>query len=130
MASILILEDNPARVRSFRKNIIGIPITHMATAPQAINWLSTHTPNLIFLDYDLDQFGTNARISGYGIDVASWISKHPRQFEHALVVVHSLNEGGAIEMVDRLQRAGVVAMRFPYVWEKPDDLDRLTCMLR
>jgi CheY-like chemotaxis protein len=130
MSSILILEDNPARVRSFRRNIIGIPITHAATAPQAISWLSRNTPNLIFLDFDLDQFGTSAKIAGYGIDVASWISKHPRQFEHTLVVIHSLNEGGAALMLDRIHSTGTAAMRFPSVWDKPSDLDRLTRMLR
>lgn len=129
MASVLILEDNPARVRSFRQNIIGIPITNLSTAPQAIAWLSDHTPNLLFLDYDLDQFGVDARIAGHGSDVAAWMSKHAKQFAHALVVIHSLNEDGSTRMCDRLKSVGIAAMRFPFVWEKPADLDRLTRML-
>jgi CheY-like chemotaxis protein len=130
MSSILIVDDDPRRIVLFRRGIFGVPVTNIMQARQAIAWLQDHTPGLLFLDYDLHQHGTDIKVSGCGGDVVTWMAKEKNRFKHTFVVVHSLNEENSIRMVEKLRRSGITATRMPYIWDKPQDLDRLVRELR
>jgi CheY-like chemotaxis protein len=125
LMSVLIVEDNPERIKKFRRGLIGASVTNLTTARAAIRWLEDHASRLIFLDYDLDDHGTPIKESGTGGEVAMWMSKHPRKFSHSLVVIHSLNDHGAQKMFDVLHKEGIATSLMPSAWEKPLDLERL-----
>ena len=130
MSSILIVDDDPRRIVFFRRGIFGVPVTNISQASQVILWLQDHTPDLIFLDYDLHQHGTDIKISGCGGDVVTWIAQNKARFKRTFFVIHSLNEENSIRMVEKLRRSGLMATRMPFIWEKPQDLDRLVRDLR
>lgn len=125
MSSILIVDDDPHRIKQFRRAIFNVPVTNLSRASDAIAWLQDHTPEVIFLDYDLHQHGTSIRLSGCGGDIVSWMSKQKNRFKHTFVIIHSLNEENSIRMNEKLHRSGITSTRMPFIWEKPQDIDRI-----
>ncbi len=123
--SLLLIEDNPNRIKQFRQGLIGISVTQICTASSAIAWLGDHTPKLIFLDYDLHEFGKEIKESGSGGEIAAWMAKQKKRFNRTLVVIHSLNENGAERMAVKLRGAYIDVARMPYVWERPAELEGL-----
>lgn len=123
--SVLIIEDDPRRIKSFRRELIGVSVTNITTAPSAIAWLMDHTPKLIFLDYDLHEHGTDYKKSGCGGDVAAWMTKQTRRFNMTFVVIHSLNDDGARRMMQKLQKQGIPVARMPFVWDRPESMAKL-----
>jgi CheY-like chemotaxis protein len=124
--SVLILEDSPARIKLFRQGFIGTSVTVLTTADHCMAWLADHTPKLICLDYDLDQYGTERKISGCGYDVARFLARDAKRFEHTLVIIHSLNESGAARMTKTLQLQNIPCSRHPNLWAESCNMDRLT----
>lgn len=123
--SVLLIEDSPNRITKFRQGCIGVSLTNLKTSSLAISWLKDHSPKLIFLDYDLHEYGTDRAESGCGGDVVSWMVKHTKQFQHTLVVIHSPNKTGSSRMLVQLQEHDISATLMPFVWERPADLERL-----
>lgn len=126
MLVILILDDNPNRHRSFARNLVGHPKKHVHTAPETIAALEQHAPSLLFLDFDLDQFGRSIEEVGTGLDVADFLISNVQDFApQTRVVVHSLNPLGADEMVRRLMAAGYSVQYAPHAWENEAILEQL-----
>jgi CheY-like chemotaxis protein len=123
--SVLIIDDDRARIKQFRQHLHGFPTTDLSRAGDGIKWLEDHAPKLIFLDYDLHEHGTSRAESGCGKDVASWIVRHPKQFAHTLIVIHSLNSAGAEKMHAMFVKVGITSTKIPFAWQRPADLDRL-----
>lgn len=123
--SMLVVEDNPSRIRLFRRGFIGVCITTVNTSDLAISWLNGHTPSLICLDYDLDQFGISRSESGTGQDVARFIAREHKRFARTLIIVHSLNEVWAPKMVALLRSKGLTASRHPNLWEESRNMELL-----
>lgn len=124
--SVLILEDSPARIKLFRQGFIGTSVTVLTTADHCTAWLADHTPKLICLDYDLDQYGTDRKTSGCGYDVARFIAKDAKRFEHTLIIIHSVNAAGAEKMAKTMLLKGISCSRHPFLWEEAANMDRLT----
>jgi hypothetical protein len=128
--SILILEDSPTRIRSFRQGFIGASTAVITSAPMAISWLKDHTPRLVCLDYDLDQYGGSLQMCGTGLDVVRFIAEEAKRFEKTLVIVHSLNEKGRERMVNILQRHKISVSLHPSLWEEQANMHRLMRFVR
>ena len=128
--SVLLIEDSPERVKKFKQHCIGISFIHKKTADAAIAWLQSNTPKVIFLDYDLHDYGADIHETGCGGDVVSWMGKHDHQFQHTQVVIHSLNMSGAARMFAKLQQHNIPSVRMPFIWEHPSSLDIFTKNLR
>ena len=88
--NVLIVEDAPVRVKRLRQLVPLAHILEAARGKQAIEILTQHPIDLIFLDYDLTGGLT-------GLDVAQAIHKlRPLP----TVIIHSMNIAGAT----RIQR--------------------------
>lgn len=123
---VLILEDLPER---YSRILHAIPAAaaerdiyygfiRAGTAAEAIVVLEhDHAPDVILLDYDLDQGGKlDAAVTGHGGRVASWLARQAafiRQRDGRLprVIIHSKNGPGAADMLVRLLPAG-----YPVAW--------------
>lgn len=130
MSSILIVEDDPSRIVLFRRGIFGVPVTNLDRASGAIAWLHSHTPSVIFLDYDLHENGTPRSISGCGGDVVSAIVKEKKRFHRTFIIIHSLNKDKAPKLREKLHQSGIAAACMPFIWERPRDLERIIMELR
>ena len=114
---ILLVEDDPERCVWFNRKLSSHQIDCTADVLQAIQWLSTHHYDTIFLDHDLitEHYTSNApddTRTGYA--VAAWLASHPHLQRDATIVIHSLNFVGAGRMLDLLHDAGLDAEHIPF----------------
>lgn len=123
---ILILDDDPARHQAFRRGLIGAQVIACHIAAQAIAWLRDPehpVPSTIFLDHDLDQFGTPTPAAGNGMQVATAIASMPR-LRTTHVIVHSLNPLAGPVMTRMLLRAQRSVELRPGAWNENGTLLR------
>lgn len=123
---ILVLDDDPARHKAFRQGLIGAQVVAFRTAPEAIAWLKdplNPVPTTIFLDHDLDQFGTPASVAGNGMHVAAVIASQ-RRLVTAHVIVHSVNPLAGPVMARMLLRALRSVDLRPGAWNEDGTLTR------
>jgi len=95
---IFILEDDPARMISFRKKLVGIDIVHADNVSDAKVLLKANTDlSVLFLDHDLGgkQFVSTSD-KNTGSELARWIHEENLFFDQ--IVIHSLNPVGALYM--------------------------------
>ena len=112
--NILILEDDPARMRKFKMNLIGHIIYHAKTPREAISFLRSKTIDVLFLDHDLAGTGLPEPSGpGTGYEVAVWLEEHP-EFKPKQIVLHSLNPSGRARMKQALPEA----QDAPGAWDK------------
>lgn len=123
--SIAVLEDNPARIKLFRQGFIGDSTTIITSAHMMISWLHDHTPRLLCLDYDLDQYGQDVEKVGTGMDAALYVTREHKRFARTLIVIHSINEKGGDKMLKLLLRSKLMVSRQPNLWESASNLERL-----
>lgn len=125
---ILILDDDPARHRAFRKGLTGSQKVHVHRADEAIAALTYQGPwSVILLDHDLCDHGDDT--AGNGMQVAKWISGRTRYFKSSLIVVHSINPVRGPEMVALLKSAGLnVAGQPDFFWTDTAALERLVAL--
>jgi len=123
VSSLLIVEDHSWRsdqlelaVASALDVRVGTwPLeVHVAgTAGEAVDLLEVSSPDLVFLDYDLDLDGSlSTEVSGTGEDVASAISTTPATRRPA-VLVHSKNPEKGPRLVAGLAAAGIQSAWIP-----------------
>ena len=108
---ILILEDSPERINSFRENMAGNEIVALDNPKQAIKKLIEEKWDILFLDHDLGGQAMVASGEGTGYEVALWLSRN-RDFRPQVVIVHSLNPVGANNICGVLPSAS----RVPFAW--------------
>lgn len=106
--NVLLLEDDPERIRWFRQQCRGAARLDITADVQiAIRHMEAHEYDVIFLDHDLDYGvllqGYMAEAVGTGADVARWMVAHDAQ-RQAIVIIHSLNPVGGDE-IQRLLKA-------------------------
>ena len=128
--SALLVEDDPDRIKLFRRGFIGTSMSVLTRADLAISWLKDHTPKLILLDYDLHEHGTPIKLSGTGRDVAKYMAGFAKRFERTLIIIHSLNEIGAGKIESTLTNHGLSASKHPRLWKEPENMDRLASLIR
>jgi CheY-like chemotaxis protein len=128
--SVLLVEDNPARIKLFQQGFIGTSMAVLTQADLAISWLKDHTPKLILLDYDLHEHGTPIKLSGSGGDVVKYMARYAKRFERSLVVIHSLNRIGAGKMSKHLKNHNLTPSMHPHLWLEPENMERLASVVR
>ena len=87
VADVFILEDEPERVKWFRKTFGDCNLVFTKDVDTACDELRTKDYDLVFLDRDLSHPTEN------GEDVA-WAMKQERLASHACIVIHSVNQRG------------------------------------
>jgi CheY-like chemotaxis protein len=115
---IFILEDSIERIRKFKQKLIGHELVIATEAQQGIDFLNNFDPfDYIFLDHDLG--GQVYQLSGKdtGYEVAEWLSKNPNKAT-GKIIIHSLNNQGAIAMGNILKDNNIRSLYIPFVWEK------------
>ncbi len=114
---VLFLDDDPLRHAKFRKAHIGVDVTYVWTADEAIEELKENTFDQVSLDHDLAA-QKNMELppagEGSGYDVALFIASMPMNKQPKLAVIHSFNPEGARRMRIVLNKAGIHTMRIPF----------------
>lgn len=113
---VLILEDDPVRIKKFKSIMLGInaKADFTETASDAINKLKQEEYDLILLDHDLGgEIYVATENENTGSAVARWISENPFTYKYPIVIVHSLNPAGAEYMVSLIPHS----VRIPFIWE-------------
>lgn len=117
---ILFLDDDKNRHATFRMNNIGLDITYVWTADEAIEAFKKEVFDEVSLDHDL-AWQKNMQLpdagEGSGYDVAIFISKLPKEKRPKMVIIHSLNPAGAHRMGQALKECrqeGMRVMRIPF----------------
>lgn len=117
---ILVLEDCPKRIAKMTEEMPYA--VFKTTSKEIIVTLSKMDDNLelLMLDHDLGgQVYMDSNKKNTGMEVVRWIVKNKPQINK--IVVHSLNYLAAIEMNDRLCKAGYNILRIPFIdinWAK------------
>lgn len=105
--NILILEDDPKRIRLFMDhlNIQGNYVIVTGQVEEAKELLSSDkTFDMILLDHDLDgRVNVPSEEPNTGYQLAKWIAENNIQFGDC--IVHSYNDKGAAKMVEVLPQA-------------------------
>jgi len=92
--NILILEDDPARHKIFKSNLIGTNTVIVTTVDEALQQLTKESWDYLFLDHDLGGTQMTESGPGTGYEVAQWLSVNHENMPKN-VVVHSFNPVGA-----------------------------------
>lgn len=116
---VLVLEDNPSRVRAFKCRFAeqGWTALFTHTAQDCIRALQKDAFDYVFLDHDLDGEMQDTSDPHTGSEVARWwrdAEDHPNR--RARVVIHSFNREGAAYM----EAAIFGSVYVPGVW-LPDE---------
>jgi hypothetical protein len=117
---ILFLDDDDDRHNRFRGHVEPAhTVVSVHTVKEAIEALKGERFDQVWLDHDLDLTyivdGVAIAPEETGKDVAHYISLHmERDKMPFVVVIHSVNPGGAREMEGILLDGGVIAFRRPF----------------
>jgi CheY-like chemotaxis protein len=123
---ILILEDDHYRHLAFEKALVGNYVKIVETAQECIALLKDESWGALFLDHDLGGEQMVESGDGTGYEVACWLEEYTQRIP-PLVIIHSLNPGGAAKMNAALPGSMVVAGAWlaedlPRLWELlPED---------
>lgn len=109
--NILVVEDNPFRIKKFERALIGSVVDYTDNAHEGIIFVKEREYDIIFLDHDL---GGREHVSSNdlntGFQVAKAIKGTPN--ESAFIVIHSANPVGAKNMQQQLPQAITVSFLF------------------
>lgn len=131
--NILIVEDDPNRIRYFRRHLIGAVVDWVKTAVEAAGRLNAQRYDVIFLDHDLHYHGDlDPTKTGNGMQVAYIIAQRAAnayaQQAHPslpLVIVHSHNPTGSAHIVRHLRQARVPVKQRASAWLDEMHLEEL-----
>lgn len=101
---ILVVEDNPERIKKFKRELIGQDVDYEEDAESAIRLVQTVKYDLIFLDHDLGGLAyvpSNDPNTGYQVAKAIKNTEN----ESAYVIIHSCNSVGAQAIKYELPKA-------------------------
>jgi len=110
---ILVLEDDPKRIETFRSTLGQHDLVVTTEAADAIKALQENVFDIIFLDHDL---GGEAFVAiedkNTGSEVVRWICNNANLSSQ--IIIHSLNAPAALNMKCKLEKVGLVAERIPF----------------
>ena len=120
--NVFLLDDDTERHRWFAKRFRKDHLDVAVEPARAIELLSTHLYDAIFLDHDLLPEHYHAetledKLTGY--EVAEWLAAHPEFQSASAIIVHTRNADGAWKMVRKLQDAGRQAEYVPFTVLSP-----------
>lgn len=102
---ILVLEDNPNRMKIIRQNFIGHIIEIVNHSKDCIDKLQNDGPfDALYLDHDLNGQIFVPSGPGTGWEVASWLSDNPDK-KPPMIKIHSLNDKGSAKIKELLPEA-------------------------
>ncbi len=120
---ILVVEDNPTRIKKFKRELIGSVVDYTDNAHEGIILVKERKYDLIFLDHDL---GGREHVSSNdlntGFQVAKAIKGTPN--ESTLIVIHSANPVGA----ENIQKELPQALKVPFIFLNIRKCAKLTPM--
>ena len=108
---ILVLEDNMERQEQFRKNLVGHDVTITDSTKIAIENLLLEKWHILFLDHDLGDLAHVPSGENTGYEVAKFLETN-KQYMPQNIIVHSLNEPGAKNIIAALPNA----IHIPFAW--------------
>ena len=116
---VLILEDDPERMKKLRQFVIGCSHIWCKTSTEAITVLKHHKVKWVMLDHDLaDEHYIKDPdehiLTGTGQDTADWIAYNKPDIKG--VIIHSLNPVGSLNMKNVLERHGIPTLHKPGIW--------------
>jgi len=108
---VLLLEDNPDRQRLFKCALIGHDVTITEYSKECIKYLKENKYDYLFSDHDLGGkvFVESGEDTGW--EVAKWL--HEQKEKPKEIVIHSLNESGAKNMLSLIPEAKII----PFAWQ-------------
>ena len=117
--NILILEDDPERMKKLRQFVIGYSHIWCKTSTEAINALKGQKVHWVMLDHDLaDEHYIKSPddyiLAGTGQDTADWIAAFKPDIRG--VIIHSLNPVGSMNMKRVLERVNIHTIHKPGIW--------------
>lgn len=102
---ILVLEDDPVRHISFRKNLADHDLDIVTTSKEAIQKLQDdELYDALFLDHDLGGKVMVASGDGTGYEVAKWLESNPFA-KPEKIYLHTMNPVGQQNMKQALPEA-------------------------
>ncbi len=116
---ILFLDDDPTRHKKFTRAHIGLDVTYVWSAKEAIEAINATRFDQMSLDHDLggdrSTMTTPDLGGGSGYDVAMHIAQLPPEQLPSLVVIHSMNPPGGERMAQALRpHTKVIMQMFAY----------------
>lgn len=101
---IFVLEDSEVRKKWFRKQYEGCDLTIVDNVADAITYLESNNPAILYLGYSLDgKFMSSPTDPNNGYQLARHIEASGRRY--ANIVIHSMNATGAMMMEQVLRRS-------------------------
>lgn len=120
---ILFLDDNKNRHNKIAPHLGNYDAAY--TADEAIRFLIRNTYDLIFLDHDLGgkEFVDSFCEETTGYTVAKWMVENEYKTD-ALVIIHSLNDGGAANMMSIMKNKYYLS-RIPFTGLEEEVIGRI-----
>jgi len=110
---IFILEDDPNRMKTFKKALSGHSIDHATNCEEGRTIVSSNTYDLIFLDHDLGgEQMVDSSHENTGYQLAKFMKENGYNTE-VPCIVHSCNPDGADNIASLLCHA--VKIPFPFI---------------
>ncbi len=101
---VLVIEDNPFRIKKFKRELIGFIVDYADNAHEGIILAKERKYDLIFLDHDLgNREYVDSNDPNTGFQVAKAIKGTLN--ESAFIVIHSANPVGAKNIQQELPQA-------------------------
>ena len=115
---ILILEDDPQRIKKFERKFIGHSLTIVSSVKEIIQKLGENYYDIVSLNHDLDGKVYVPSGPGTGYEVAEWLAAHPNR-QPTLIFIHSLNDRGVVQ---NMKRVLPHAHWVPHLWITSNEL--------
>lgn len=115
---ILLLDDDPKRHDWFAQRFVGDRLDIAIAPVAAIELLTAHNYDAIFLDHDLlpEHYHTRDLLDeeNTGYAVAAWLAARSDVQAATTIIVHTRNAQGALKMVQKMRAAGRRAEYVPW----------------
>jgi len=115
---LLILEDNPERIKKFKEIFKHHELFFAKHIAQALITLHQNEFDIIFLDHDLDENNLTSYNNGY--ELCKKMIEFNLQ-KQAIIYIHSMNPSGANAMLNILKDNGYQVDWYPYHLLKLED---------
>jgi CheY-like chemotaxis protein len=115
---VLVLDDDPARLKAFVQSLIGHTVVTVSFVKDCIENLQNESWDLLFLDHDLSGQAYVPSGPGTGYEVAEWLRDNPDK-KPKKIILHTFNQLGAVKMREVLPEAQYVPGAWLVSWEHP-----------
>lgn len=105
MKRILVVEDDPERIKWFKQAFIGTIVDCTKDVSQAIEWLKNKKYDILFLDNDLSEkdYSATGITETMGYNVSLFLEEHTDNNTDMMIIVHSFNDTMSRKIVQALR---------------------------